>query len=61
MLHSSPIYFEDFLYDLEKDPIEKNNLVKDPEYKQVRKELKQMLIKQMTEVGEKKPIILPKL
>lgn len=61
MLHSSPIYFEDFLYDLENDPIEKNNLVKDPEYKQVRKELKQMLIKQMTEVGEKKPIILPKL
>ncbi|MBQ6932501.1 MAG: sulfatase-like hydrolase/transferase [Clostridia bacterium] len=61
VLHSSPIYFEDFLYDLEKDPIEKNNLVKDPEYKQVRKELKQMLIKQMTEVGEKKPIILPKL
>lgn len=61
VLHSSPIYFEDFLYDLEKDPIEKNNLVKDPEYKQVRKELKQMLIKQMTEIGEKKPIILPKL
>ena len=61
VLHTSPIYFEDFLYDLEKDPIEKNNLVKDPEYKQVRKELKQMLIKQMTEVGEKKPIILPKL
>lgn len=61
VLHSSPIYFEDFLYDLEKDPIEKNNLVMDPEYKQVRKELKQVLIKQMTEVGEKKPIILPKL
>ena len=61
VLHTSPIYFEDFLYDLEKDPIEKNNLVKAPEYKQVRKELKQMLIKQMTEVGEKKPIILPKL
>ena len=25
--HSSPVYFEDFLYDLEKDPIEKNNLI----------------------------------
>ncbi|MBR2956981.1 MAG: sulfatase-like hydrolase/transferase [Clostridia bacterium] len=59
--HSSPVYHEDFLYDLEKDPIEKHNLVKDPAYKQVRKELKQMLIKQMTEVGEKKPLILPKL
>lgn len=59
--HSSPVYFEDFLYDLEKDPIEKHNLVKDPAYKQVRAELKQMLIKQMTEVGEKKPLVLPKL
>ncbi|MBR4050558.1 MAG: sulfatase-like hydrolase/transferase [Clostridia bacterium] len=59
--HSSPVYHEDFLYDLEKDPIEKHNLIKDPAYKQVRKELKQMLIKQMTEVGEKKPLILPKL
>ncbi len=59
--HSSPVYFEDFLYDLEKDPIEKHNIVKDPAYKQVRAELKQMLIKQMTEVGEKKPLVLPKL
>lgn len=61
LCHSSHVYFEDFLYDLEKDPIEKNNLVKDPAYKQVRKELKQMLIKQMTDVGEKKPLILPKI
>lgn len=59
--HSSPVYYEDFLYDLEKDPIEKHNLVKDPAYKQVRAELKKTLIKQMTDVGEKKPLILPKI
>lgn len=57
----SPIYFEDFLYDLEKDPIEKNNLVKAPEYKEVRNQLKAKLIKQMTDIGERKPIILSKL
>lgn len=59
--HSSSVYHEDFLYDLEKDPIEKHNLVKDPAYKQVRAELKKTLIKQMTDVGEKKPLILPKI
>ncbi len=57
--HKSTVYFEDFLYDLEKDPIEKHNLVRDPEYKQIRKQLKEKLIKQMTDVGERKPIILP--
>lgn len=57
--HSSKVYFEDFLYDLEKDPIEKNNLIKNKHYKEVRNQLKQILIKQMTDVGEKKPIILP--
>ncbi len=57
--HSSKVYFEDFLYDLEKDPIEKNNLVKDNNYRQVREELKALLIEQMTAAGEAKPMILP--
>lgn len=57
--HSSKVYFEDFLYDLEKDPIEKNNLVKDSNYRQVREELKALLIEQMTVAGEAKPMILP--
>lgn len=57
--HSSRVYFEDFLYDLEKDPIEKNNLVKDSNYRQVREELKALLIEQMTAAGEAKPMILP--
>ncbi|MCM1365215.1 MAG: sulfatase-like hydrolase/transferase [Faecalibacterium sp.] len=59
--HSAPVYFEDYLYDLEKDPNEKVNLVKDKAYKQVRAELKQILLKQMTDIGEKKPLILPAL
>lgn len=53
------VYFEDYLYDLEKDPIESTNLVKDKAYADVRSELKQMLINEMTNAGEKKPIILP--
>lgn len=55
----SDIYFEDYLYDLEKDPIEKHNLIKDKKYQAIRKELKEQLIEQMLKVGEKKPIILP--
>lgn len=59
-LHSSSrVYFEDYLYDLEKDPIEKHNLVRDPKYKSVRHELKQMLLHEMQNVGEDTPKILP--
>ncbi len=58
-VHSSPVYFEDYLYDLEKDPIEKYNLIKDPEYNGIREELKEMLIREMVNAGEKKPKILP--
>lgn len=57
--HSSKVYFEDYLYDLEKDPIEKYNLVKDPNYKKARKELQKMLIREMANAGEKRPVILP--
>ncbi len=57
--HKSKVYVEDFLYDIENDPIEKHNLVRDPAYKEIRKQLKEKLIKQMSDVGESKPIILP--
>ena len=59
LLPSSPIYFEDYLYDLEKDPIEKYNLIKDNNYRQIRKELREMLVREMVNAGEKKPEILP--
>ena len=57
----SKLYFEDFLYDLEKDPLEKNNLVKAPEYKEVRRQMKELLIREMVNAGEAKPKIVPPL
>jgi uncharacterized sulfatase len=57
--HSSKVYFEDYLYDLGNDPIEKHNLVKDANYKNVRKKLREMLISEMQKANEHTPIILP--
>ena len=45
--HNSDVYLEDIIYDLSVDPIEKNNLIKSPEYASVRAELKDMLINEM--------------
>lgn len=59
--HKAKVYFESYLYDLEKDPIEKHNLVKDKAYSQVREELKKMLIEQMNAAGESIPVIMPAL
>jgi len=57
--HSSNVYFEDYLYDLKNDPIEKNNLIKDSKYKNIRQELKYLLLEQMKNAGESAPVILP--
>lgn len=59
VIHSSPVYFEDYLYDLENDPIEKYNLIKDKKYSKIRAELKAMLLREMENAGEEKPVILP--
>lgn len=58
-IHRSPVYFEDHLYDLTKDPIEKNNLIKDRSYAFVRQKMKKLLLREMERAGEKKPVILP--
>ena len=58
-IHRSPVYFEDYLYDLTKDPIEKNNLIKDRSYAFVRQKMKKLLLREMERAGEKKPVILP--
>lgn len=55
----SNVYWESYLYDLEKDPHEKHNLVKDRRYAHVRQELKYLLLEQMTNAGEERPMILP--
>lgn len=52
-------YIEDFLYDLESDPYELNNLVDHPDYKNVRIELAEILKERMKEAGEKVPEIQP--
>lgn len=59
--HSSKIYWESYLYDLKKDPDEKNNLVKDSRYKHVKQELKYLLLEQMSLAGEEAPVIMPAL
>ena len=55
----SNIYFEDFLYDNEKDPAQKNNLIKSKEYNGVKTEMKNLLIEQIEKIEGKRPKILP--
>ena len=58
---NSNVYFEDYLYYLKKDPIEKHNLVKDPKYAHVRRELKYLLLEEIRKAGEEAPVIFPAL
>lgn len=57
----SDTYTEDYLYDLENDYVEKNNLVSDPAYADIRREMAERLKKRMAEAGEPVPVILPKV
>ena len=56
---SSRVYFEDYLYDLKKDPNEKVNLIKNSRYAHIRQEMKYLLIGEMQNAGEEIPVILP--
>jgi arylsulfatase A-like enzyme len=56
---SSPVYVEDFLYDLEEDPHEQVNLVADTRYCQVRGELAERLLRRMAAAGEGPAEIIP--
>jgi hypothetical protein len=53
------VYIEEYLYDLENDYDERNNLVAEAEYAAVRKELEGLLKKRMTAIGEPEPTIEP--
>ena len=55
----SDLYVEDYLYDLESDPHERNNLVSDTAYGAIRAELSALLKKRMAQAGEKEPEIRP--
>jgi uncharacterized sulfatase len=54
---SSDVYVEDFLYDLESDPHERNNLVAEPHFREVREALARTLKRRMVEAGETEPEI----
>ena len=55
----SKVCVEDFLYDLEKDPHERNNLVADHALTEVRAGLAHKLKRYMAKAGEQVPRILP--
>jgi arylsulfatase A-like enzyme len=57
----SDTYVEEFLYDLEADPHERNNLVSDPSLADVREELARTLKRRMVEAAECEPTVLPAL
>lgn len=59
LLKSSPVYREEYLYDLSADPDEKVNLIKNKDYESIRKECKTKLFEEISKAGEKRPIILP--
>jgi arylsulfatase A-like enzyme len=48
-------YVGQYLYDLESDPYERNNLIDQPEYDEIKFELAQKLKKQMEDAGESIP------
>ena len=54
---SSDYYEEDFLYDLKKDPYQLKNLVRDPEYKEIRKELSRQLLDEIEKAEGVRPAI----
>ena len=56
----SDTYLEEFLYDLENDIHERNNLVDDQKYGSVREELADILKRKMADAGEDIPVIIPK-
>ena len=53
----SDIYIEEFLYDLQNDPHEKNNLVKNRQYKDIKVELAKKLINLICYADEAEPTI----
>lgn len=54
----SDVYADDFLYDLKKDPFELNNMINDPEYMQIKQELREKLLAWIFEAEHKMPSIV---
>lgn len=49
-------YFDDFLYDLKNDPLEKNNLVNNENYEKMLTQMRTLLSREMVNAGERKPV-----
>ncbi len=54
----SDVYEEKFLYNLENDPHEQNNLINEPDYEGTRQNLRGILKRRMKAAGEEEPKIL---
>ncbi len=52
-------YVEECLYDLEADPFELNNLVRDAALAELRSELRRTLQRRMAQAGEEIPTVAP--
>ncbi|MBR5544278.1 MAG: hypothetical protein IKU66_02280, partial [Clostridia bacterium] len=57
----SNIYFEDYLYDNNKDKAQQYNLIKSKDYYEIRETLKTHLLNQIEKIEGKRPKILPRL
>lgn len=53
------VYYEEFFYDLKRDPFQQNNLAADPQWAEVRAQLAGVLKRKMREAGESEPEIRP--
>jgi arylsulfatase A-like enzyme len=53
------LYVEQFLYDLENDPHERDNLVRSPNHTGVRAVLRERLKHRMAAAGEAIPLVVP--
>lgn len=58
-MSSSPVYMEEYLYDLKNDPNELRNLIKDPQYKLVRKKMRELLVHEIKKAEKKDCVIVP--
>lgn len=55
----SDVYVEKYLFDVEADPGQHDNLISDPRYAEVRANLSALLKRRMAQAGEKQPKIQP--
>lgn len=54
---ASDVYADDFLYDMEKDPYQLNNVVDDPDYADVKADMRRRLLDWIEKAEGKRPVI----